>query len=33
MGKYNRGDFVKIEVRDEGSGPMRMAVAFGASLR
>ena len=21
MGKYKRGDFVKIEVRDEGSGP------------
>jgi len=21
MGKYKRGDFVKIEVRDEGGGP------------
>lgn len=21
IGKYKRGDFVKIEVRDEGSGP------------
>ncbi|HTB12118.1 MAG TPA: hypothetical protein VK752_11125 [Bryobacteraceae bacterium] len=21
MGKYKRGDFVKIEIRDEGSGP------------
>ena len=21
MGRYKRGDFVKIEVRDEGSGP------------